>query len=535
MAKKRTVVLGLLGTTVDAGLGTKRWERWRPTVSIGEQPDMVVDRLELLHDDGHDLVLGQVVADFAAVSPDTKVRTHPVKWRNAWDFESVYAALHDFALEYPFDVEREDYLVHITTGSHVAQICLFLLTESRHLPARLLQTSPGRSKSREGSVQIIDLDLSRYDRLAQRFHETRTQGLSFLKAGIETKNARFNRLIERIEEVAVVSPDPLLLTGPTGAGKSQLARRIYELKKSRKRIGGDFVEVNCATVRGDGAMSALFGHVKGSFTGASADRPGLLRRAHGGMLFLDEVGELGPDEQAMLLRAIETKTFLPVGSDREVSSDFQLLAGTNRDLRVRVREGLFRDDLLARIDLWTFELPGLRERLEDVAPNLDFELRRQSERLGALVSMSKDAREAYLRFATSSDAAWSGNFRDLAASVTRLATLAKGGRIDAALVAEEIDRLRSGWSGAGAGAQGPGGFARTERALGRERLLALDRFDRAQLEDVLLVCSRSASLSQAGRELFAESRKTKQSSNDADRLRKYLARFGLAFDSLERA
>ena len=100
---------------------------------------------------------------------------------------------------------------------------------------------------------------------------------------------------------------------------------------------GPFVEVNCATLRGDAAMSALFGHVKGAFTGALRDRPGLLRAADGGVLFLDEIGELGADEQAMLLRALEEKRFLPLGGDREVTSDFQLIAGTNRDLADEVR------------------------------------------------------------------------------------------------------------------------------------------------------------------------------------------------------
>src|SRR6185295_20005001 len=113
-----------------------------------------------------------------------------------------------------------------------------------------------------------------------------------------TRNAAFNQLIDRVEHVALATRDPLLLMGPTGAGKSALARRIYELKKARHLIKGAFVDVNCATLRGDAAMSALFGHVKGAFTGALKDRPGLLRAADGGLLFLDEVGELGLDEQA---------------------------------------------------------------------------------------------------------------------------------------------------------------------------------------------------------------------------------------------
>ena len=114
---------------------------------------------------------------------------------------------------------------------------------------------------------------------------------------------------------------------------------MFELKKSRHQVKGEFVEVNCATLHGDGAASTLFGHKKGAFTGAAADRAGLLRTAHEGVLFLDEIGELGADEQAMLLKAVEEKRFFPMGSDREVTSDFQLIAGTNRDLRVDVAAG----------------------------------------------------------------------------------------------------------------------------------------------------------------------------------------------------
>ena len=147
--------------------------------------------------------------------------------------------------------------------------------------------------------------------LARRFSQARDDALEFLKSGIPTRNRAFNRLIEEIERVAVRSQAPILLTGPTGAGKSHLARRMYELKKSRHQVQGEFVEVNCATLRGDGAASTLFGHKKGAFTGAAADRAGLLRTAHQGVLFLDEIGELGLDEQAMLLKAVEESASCP--------------------------------------------------------------------------------------------------------------------------------------------------------------------------------------------------------------------------------
>ena len=525
-----TVVLGLLGTNLDTGFGPNRWERWRPTVSLCQHDDLAIDRFELLHPRQGIKIANQVKEDLALISPETEVRLHLVDPRDAWDFEEVYAVLHDFAAAYPFDQENEEYLIHITTGTHVAQICLFLLTETRRLPAKLIQTSPPRRSARTvaGDYRIIDLDLSKYDSIAARFQQEFTDNIAGLKSGIATRNAAFNRLIEQIEHVAAHSVDPILLTGPTGAGKSHLARRIYELKKHRRQIEGAFVDVNCATLRGDAAMSTLFGHKRGAFTGAAADRPGLLRAADGGMLFLDEIGELGLDEQAMLLRALEEKRFLPMGADSEATSAFQLIAGTNRDLQARVADGAFREDLLARINLWTFHLPALRERREDIEPNLEYELTQFASRTGRMVRMTTEARERLIAFAIGPDAAWNGNFRDLSACVTRMATLSPTGRVTVETVGREIERLRRAWSGAAAAS--PSTPDLCQRVLSREDLDRLDRFDRVQLADVLLVCARSRSLSDAGRSLFAASRARKSSTNDADRLRKYLARFGLTWE-----
>jgi transcriptional regulatory protein RtcR len=274
-------------------------------------------------------------------------------------------------------------------------------------------------------------------------------------------------------------------------------------------------------------MSALFGHVKGAFTGAAAERAGLLKSADKGVLFLDEISELGLDEQAMCLRAIEEKRFLPVGADKEASADFQLLAGTNRDLGEAVRKGRFREDLHARLNLWTFRLPALRDRKEDIEPNLEFELRRYLQREGQNITFNKEARDRYLAFATGPEAAWSANFRDLSASVTRMATLAPQGRITTEAVDDEIRRLKSLWKSAGDGAD-----AILDEVLGEEATERLDRFDAIQLADVLRLCRQHATASAAGRALFAKSRLEKKSSNDADRLVKYLARFGLRFEEL---
>jgi len=525
---KPLTVIGFLGSTLDASkFGPSRWMKWRPSVGLCMHEDLRVDRFVMLHGAIHSRLAEYVSEDIASISPETLVERHVIDFADAWDFEEVYGKLLDFARAQPFDPDAEDVLVHITTGTHVAQICLFLLTEAHYLPGRLLQTQPRRgAPDAAGTWSVIDLDLSRYDSIATRFASEAQASTSFLKSGIETRNPAFNAMIEEIEQVASRTRAAILLMGPTGAGKSQLARRIFELKKLKRQVSGQFVEVNCATLRGDSAMSALFGHRKGAFTGAAADRPGLLRTADGGMLFLDEIGELGLDEQAMILRAIEDKRFLPVGADREAESDFQLIAGTNRDLARCVAEGTFREDLYARLNLWTFALPGLAARREDIAPNLDYELDRHAQREGERVTFNKEARESYLAFAMSGEAQWPGNFRDLAASITRMATFSPKGRIDSEVVSTEIARLRRLWSGAATPADD------LAVVLGAEALAAIDPFDRVQLAHVVATCRASRSLSDAGRTLFAASRTRRASTNDADRLRKYLARFDLTWEQI---
>lgn len=529
------VVIGVLGTKLDSGTDEHRWTRWRPSVGLCQHEELLIDRFDLLYETRDKALAEHVRDDLRQVSPETSVQLHPLTLADAWDFDEVFDQLLQFASNYRFRPEEETYWLHITTGTHVEQICMFLLAESRHIPAQLLQTAPPRrAHCGAGRYRIIDLDLSKYDALANRFIEQHHDSVSFLKSGIETRNAAFNRLIDQIEVVAGVSRQPLLLTGPTGAGKSQLARKIYELKRRRGRISGPLVEVNCATLRGDHAMSALFGHLAGAYTGATAARAGLLRTADQGLLFLDEIGELGLDEQAMLLRGIEEKRFLPVGADSEVSSDFQLIAGTNRDLKSAVTAGRFRDDLLARINLWTFCLPGLKDRREDIEPNLNFELQRFESDSGRRVTLNKEAREQFLLFAQSDEAVWTGNFRDLNASVTRMATLASGGRITSEQVAQEIQRLRRDWQQADQPPRDPGD-AILRSLLQPDDYSQLDLFDRAQLASVIGVCLDAPTISEAGRRLFAVSRQSKKQPNDADRLRKYLARFGLSWAELKQA
>ncbi|PYE39736.1 RNA repair transcriptional activator RtcR [Psychrobacter fozii] len=565
----KTAVIGFLGTTLDNGFNDKRWQRWRPTVSLGLHDELLVDELHILYSKRDKRLFKIIKNDVAQVSPNTNVIGHHVALISPWDFADVYAELYDFAAGFDFQ-ENTDYLLHLTTGTHVAQICWFLLVEAGFIPADLIQTSPCPRPDQadpQGRYQVIDLDVSRYDGLRERFEAEKQQHWQTLQANLVTQNAAYQKLISDIEKVATRSTAPILLMGATGAGKSQLAGQIYALKKAKassmqgKNTLEQFIEVNCATLRGDTAMSVLFGHVKGAFTGAATSRDGLLKSADGGLLFLDEIGELGLDEQAMLLTALEEQRFYPLGSDTPISVSFQLMAGTNKDLRQAVANGEFRADLFARLNTWTFFLPSLKDRLEDLPANIDYELARLGSAQQQQYRFTPEARQMYEAFAMSADATWQGNFRDLTASMIRLTTLAESKVIRKVDVQAEIERLTHLWelldSSNGSNSLNSGNV-RTKNSLSNnssdsvlnseiveqgshhilrqyldeDMLATIDPFDVVQLAYVIEVCINHKNQAAAGRYLYANSRDKLKSPNDSDRLRKYLMKFGLRFDEL---
>lgn len=217
-----------------------------------------------------------------------------------------------------------------------------------------------------------------------RLHERQAFELTELRKSLESskinmvsKHASMLRLFNQISKVAKV-PTTVLIHGESGSGKELVARAIYDLSGLR----GPYISINCGGVEASLMKSELFGHRKGSFTGAHQDRAGLFQKAEGGILFLDEVGEMPMDMQVALLRTLETGDIRPVGSDRELRVNTRVVAATHRNLKEMVNEGRFRNDLYQRLKGITLHLPPLRERRSDIPLLAIHFLRRFNEKLG---------------------------------------------------------------------------------------------------------------------------------------------------------
>jgi DNA-binding NtrC family response regulator len=223
--------------------------------------------------------------------------------------------------------------------------------------------------------------------------------------------------------------EPVLVLGESGVGKELVARALHaESPRSR----GPFVALNCAQARGDLFDAELFGHVKGSFTGAVGDRPGLMKEADGGTLFLDEVGELPEPAQAKLLRALETGAIRPVGGVREEPVDVRIVAATNRDLAQLVGEGRFRKDLLFRLHVLAVAVPPLRERKQDLAPIAAALLARISCARGRPLALAPGALEVLAAYD------WPGNVRELFNVLKRAAAFADGEVLEPAALRDAV-------------------------------------------------------------------------------------------------
>ncbi|HEX6940707.1 MAG TPA: sigma-54 dependent transcriptional regulator [Longimicrobiales bacterium] len=235
-------------------------------------------------------------------------------------------------------------------------------------------------------------------------------------------------LLDRIEKVAPTDAR-VLITGENGTGKELVARAVHRLSA---RADAPFIEVNCAAIPAELIESELFGHVKGSFTGAFADRSGKFEQADGGTLFLDEIGDMSPAAQAKVLRALQEGIITRVGGERPIRVDARVIAATNKDLKHEIERGRFREDLYFRLNVVPIHVPPLRERREDIPMLVQHFVRMAVERQRLPErAFSQDALDRLCAMD------WPGNVRELRNTVERALILSRGEEVTAA----DLDRM----------------------------------------------------------------------------------------------
>jgi transcriptional regulator with GAF, ATPase, and Fis domain len=275
---------------------------------------------------------------------------------------------------------------------------------------RLAEAARRDAESRETAARLEAQVATLTRELESRSGHRRVIGRSRLWQDVLAQAARVAR-----------AETTVLLTGESGTGKEVVARFVHH---ASRRSNGPFIAINCAALPDQLLESELFGHERGAFTGAVAAKPGRIEQANGGVLFLDEVGEMEPGVQAKLLRVLEEREFMRLGSTRVQRADIRVIAATNRDLHAAMQRGEFREDLYYRLGVFEIALPPLRDRLEDVPDLADSFLEQIGETVGRpAAGIARDARQQLLGYA------WPGNVRELRNAIERAVILADGGYI----------------------------------------------------------------------------------------------------------
>ncbi|MGE5628367.1 MAG: sigma-54-dependent transcriptional regulator [Solirubrobacterales bacterium] len=275
-------------------------------------------------------------------------------------------------------------------------------------------------KSRDPEELILEIEK------LKRIHELEIDNKALIKAQndfnylLTTKSKKFQSVLNVINKAAD-SNVSIFITGESGVGKEVMARYIHQksFRKNRR-----FLAVNCQTLSENLLESELFGHEKGSFTGANDKRTGKFEEAHGGTLFLDEIGEIPVNIQTKLLRVLETRTIERVGSNKPINIDIRLISATNRDIQKSIKSGYFREDLYYRLNTIIIEIPPLRQRREDIPDLIHFFLRKcEKEQKKRILSMDNEVKDFLLNYN------YPGNIRELRNIVERLVVLSENGHI----------------------------------------------------------------------------------------------------------
>ena len=281
--------------------------------------------------------------------------------------------------------EQEEVLVRVETHLKINRLTQELLERNRDLEAEIAK----REQAEQAREQAEDARKTADERLSLiSEQEAERWGI----AGFVAQSKTMAEIMGRIRKIQTVGTTSVLITGESGTGKELIARAIHF---GGPRAGGPFIPVNCPAIPSDLAESLFFGHVKGAFTGANADRKGYFELADGGTLFLDEIGDMSLELQAKMLRVLEDGCVMPIGSRDEKRVDVRILAATNSDLQSKMTEGTFRSDLYYRLAEFTVVAPPLRDRPEDIPLLADHFLYVLSAEMGVEKSaLSQEALEA---------------------------------------------------------------------------------------------------------------------------------------------
>ncbi len=463
---------------------------WRPSVALvrlqhpklsDDYEELVFDKYFVLHDGSpsHSAVVAEVREDLEKVKPQaTQLEFLEHSFANPWNTREVYEYLTTTAKEHFGDADT-DYYFNCTAGTTAMRNCMFLLTQTGQLKGLRISPTPWKNHKQRGRKRSEKPDIYKEDGcrtpvgsytienpetlwdVYEKPEEDKSQAdiPKALKNKIITSDGVMLACMRKLAHLTYclksMNDDtrfehPILLTGETGTGKSQLANNI----RDELGLKGEFIPINCATIGGGDpniTRAVLFGCKAGLISGLQHDTIGALEKANGGVLFLDEIGELDMETQATLLTAIDEHKFTPLCGDPScpVESSFQLVCGTNRDLDEQVMKGQFRLDLLNRINMWHFEIPPLRERRQDFKLNCRAYLGMIGKKYGKTLQLEPEAENKLISYCEDENTKWNGNFREFNALITRMVVLSFGRdtqpkvKITAKQVQDEIEHARA--------------------------------------------------------------------------------------------